>query len=102
VLVVWEPVLRTDLAPPTSHVLAHIRDPRARQFWDAGRLLSASMVQAARERGDPVPENGIVWDLVATYPPGVLWKEAPPLADFSDGPVVNVIDAARRRLGAVR
>ena len=101
-LVVWEPVLRTDLAPPTSHVLAHIPDPRARQFWDAGRLLSDSMVKAARERGDPVPENGIVWDLVAIYPPGVLWEDAPPPPDFTDGPVLDVIDAARRRLAAVR
>ena len=102
VLVIWEPVLRTDLAPPTSHVLGHIGDRRARQFWDAGRLLSTLMVKSAGERGDAVQENDIAWDLVAIYPPGVRWEDAPPRPDFTDAPVVQAIDAVRERLAAIR
>ena len=101
-LVIWEPVLRTDVAPPTSHVLGHIGDPRARQFWDAGRLLSTLMVKSARERGDPLPGDDIAWDVVAIYPPGVRWEDAPPRPDYTDAPVAHAIDAARQRLAAIR
>lgn len=102
VLVIWEPVLRTDLAPPTSHVLGHIADRRAAQFWDEGRLLSALLVKSARERGDPVPDDNIAWDLVAIYSPGVRWEDAPPRPDYADSPVVQGIDAVRQRLAAIR
>ena len=43
VLVVWEPVLKTDWSAPGSTALMRIPDPRVRQYWDKGRLLSKAM-----------------------------------------------------------
>ena len=43
VLVVWEPVIFTDIAPPTNFALSRISDARAAQFWDAGHAMSRVM-----------------------------------------------------------
>jgi hypothetical protein len=40
VLVVWEPILRSDWSRPTRPVLARISDPRAKQFWDKDHLIA--------------------------------------------------------------
>src|SRR5262245_33195555 len=93
VLVVWEPVLLTDVAPPTSHALNRVLDARAAQFWDAGRPLSRALGGT---------DDEIVWDRVAVYPAGSRWDESPPTGDFEASPVVDVIDEVRRPISADR
>ncbi len=105
VLVVWEPVLWTDVAPPISSVLARVTDSRAVQFWDEGRTVSASMLLSPREDA-PLPgeheaatPETILWDLVAVYPPGPIWSSRSPPA-YSGGPVGFVMDEVREAIRA--
>jgi hypothetical protein len=95
VLVVWEPILITDIAPPISAVLGRMSDPRVRQFWDADHLLSEQMKQDARAP-QPVQEccerRGHLWDMAAVYPSGSTWTQRLPVAEFFNGPVLDVID----------
>jgi len=92
-LVVWEPVIWSDVAPPTSSVLALVRDARAIQYWDVDRALSRDIVRAvnaapARYGFDaPLDEKFIVWDVVAVFPPGAVWERDLPVPVFYDGPV---------------
>jgi hypothetical protein len=78
VFVVWEPVIPTDIAPPTNGALALASDRRTAQLWDPDRILSQEIVRAALE--DPTllsTEDGgvdattVVWDFVAVFPHGV-------------------------------
>jgi hypothetical protein len=106
VLVVWEPVLWSDQTPPLSSVRARLSDPRVRQVWDREHLMSAGLRRVldagrAGEGGaDPPEQDGIVWDTVAIYPPGVIWGESLPAPAYVDGPVIRVIDEVARRLAA--
>jgi len=102
-MVVWEPVLITDLAPPSTGVLSRLSDTRAAQFWDKELRLSRAMIQTARKHqllsDEEIPGEGdIVWDFVAIYPPGVTWEELPPVPAYYGYPVVDVIDEVRARL----
>ena len=105
--VVWEPVLKLDVAPPTSRVLNRIPDARVAQFWDEGRVLSARIAAAATE--DPHGVLGqpscsldtIVWDWAAVYPPGVRWEDSFPRAAYAGAPVCAVIDDFRGGLTSV-
>jgi hypothetical protein len=97
--IVWEPVIASDLGPPTSFVLSRVSDPRSVQFWDGGRSLSESLVATADnswlvEPGEHPSPDMIVWDIVAVYPPGVVWRslEAPV---SHCGPVVRCIEEIR-------
>jgi hypothetical protein len=104
IFVVWQPVLRTDVAPPTSGVLGRITDPRAAQFWDRRCILSERIAAAAVE--DPQNVLGqtscssgeVVWDWVAVYPPGVRWDDRYPQAAFAGAPVVGVMHDVRDEL----
>lgn len=103
VLVVWEPVIFTDWSPPSDRVLSRLSDPRAVQFWDGGRRVSRTLVDAAASVPGVLGEveygpGDIVWDFVAIYPPGVLWETSPPAASFGGAPVVEVIQGVRERL----
>jgi hypothetical protein len=95
VFVVWEPVIATDLAPPTTGTLARVRDRRASQYWDRERTLSADIVRSvltdpARYRiEDKLEEGSIVWDTVALFRPQVRWEDAFPVPEFYGYPVVN-------------
>lgn len=109
VLVVWEPVLLSDIAPPTTSVLGRIKDMRAVQFWDPERLLSKQMKSVAeraaapdRPEGIPNEEGGPVWDYISVFPPGTTWSEVPLGASFSGCPVRDVIGEVRKRLLAPR
>jgi hypothetical protein len=104
VFAVWEPILVTDWREPGGSVLRRLPDPRAKQFWDSNHLVAAQLAKDARP---PQPEpgcctrNGILWDLVAVYPPDAVWGEAMPPAVLFDGAVVNMeadIEAAVRKL----
>lgn len=104
VLVVWEPVIPTDVARPTSGTLGRLHDPRVAQYWDGERSLSREMVRAVR--ADParyhfereMPEDFVVWDVVALFPPGTVWESDPPVPTYYGGPVVEVMDALREAL----
>lgn len=97
-LVVWEPVLPTDWAAPTSTVLSRVSDPRAVQFWDKGRLVSHHVRLAGVDPGDPGP---VVWDFVALFAPGIRWDTSFPTPQFAGRTVLEVIDEVRRRLPAL-
>jgi hypothetical protein len=90
VFVVWEPVLPSDLGPPSTATLGRIPDPRAAQFWDKMRLVSRAIGEHDR--------RGLVWDYVAVYPPGAMWRERPPEPLYHGRPVVRVKEAARTAL----
>src|SRR5215470_10196799 len=87
VFVVWEPVLVTDLAPPSTAALARIPDLRAAQYWDRQRDLSHLMGEHNRA--------SVVWDYIAVYAPGEVWQDAPPRPVYSDHPVRDVIGGAK-------
>ena len=85
--IVWEPVLPTDWAPPSTTALRRIPDGRAAQFWDKERLISHSMGEHDR--------RSVVWDYIAVYPRGAIWEETrPPRALYHGGPVVRAAKPA--------
>ena len=104
ILVVWEPVLLSDVAPPTTGVLSRITDPRAIQFWDGSRQLSSLLVQTARRSWGGLPQveglkdDAILWDCVLIFPPGRKWENEPPAPSFVEGPVVQVVGRVRSNL----
>src|SRR5215470_14578696 len=105
VFIVWEPVVATDLAPPTSAVLARASDPRVSQYWDRSKALSKSLQRAAADawRGFPIAgdlrEAGVVWDYVLVFPTGGEWSDAgPPTPDFAGGTVVDTIAETKAHL----
>jgi hypothetical protein len=107
VLVVWEPVLWSDLAPPLSAVLSQIPDLRAIQSWDPHRTLSEEIVRAVSGRETELPCVGsisadtIVWDVVAIFPPGVRWDARPPAPAYCGYPVLYEIDQLRTQLASM-
>jgi len=88
VFVVWEPVLPTDWAAPSTASLRRISDARAAQYWDKERLVSKSMGEH--------DEASILWDYIAVYAPGATWNQTPAL--FADGPIARVIKPAREAI----
>jgi len=88
VFVIWEPVLPTDLAAPSTMTLKRISDTRGSQYWDKQHLVSSSI-------GDP---EGVVWDYVAVYPPGKLWDKSPPEPVYSHAPVIHGISATKEAI----
>ena len=90
VMIIWEPVLPTDVRAPSTMTLKRISDRRVAQYWDRDRLLSHAMGEHDRKT--------IVWDSIGIYEPGTVWGAAPPKAAFEDRPVVRAIGAARTAL----
>ena len=109
VLVVWEPVIRTDVAPPTTGTLARISDPRAIQYWDRDRLLSTYLMAVARANPSWLRsqdrervmkgEYFIIWVVALTFPAGSRWESTLPPPSYYGGPVVQGVDAIRGALG---
>ena len=101
VFVVWEPILKTDVAPPFGSALGLIKDRRVAQYWDSGRVLSDDLVRSVNASLDsygleePLPEGFIAWDVVAVFKPADRWEGDVPVPEYYGGPVVNVIDPAR-------
>lgn len=85
VFVVWEPVLPTDLAAPSTMTLKRLSDLRVSQYWDKEHLVSKSIGET----------DGVVWDYVAVYSPGKMWEKSPPGPVFSKSPVVRAIAETR-------
>ena len=90
VFVVWEPVLASDFAAPSTVALARIPDVRASQYWDRKRALSHLLGEHDR--------STVVWDSIAVYAPGTLWQEAPPKPVYSNGPVRDAIKGAKNSI----
>jgi len=90
VFVVWEPVLATDFAAPSTATLKRVSDGRASQYWDKGRALSQVMGEHDRA--------SVVWDYIAVFPPGALWNEAPPKPAYSGHPVADVTSGAKQAI----
>jgi hypothetical protein len=87
VFVIWEPVLATDFAAPSTAALARIPDARAAQYWDRKRALSHLLGEHNR--------STVVWDYIAVYAPGTLWQDAPPKPVYSGNPVRDVISGGK-------
>lgn len=102
ILVVWEPILATDWKSPSSHNLARIADPRARQFWDPHHLVAIAL-NAFVKRSPPQPQpaccfdKGFYWDSSILYLAGAHWESAPG-ATFWNGPVYRVIPSLEHAL----
>jgi hypothetical protein len=100
--VVWEPVIRTDLAPPMSSALGRIGDRRVAQFWDPERLISAVLTKTARahpERlraGEEIPS--VAWDVVLVYAANTHWGDDAPFPAYYGGPVVDVVEEVKRAI----
>ena len=95
VLVVWEPVLKTDLAPPVTPVLRRLSDRRVTQFWDPRRVLSAELVRQVNTDparygfADPLDSEFIVWDVVAVFARDAQWDKGLPVPVYYGGPVLD-------------
>ena len=106
VFVVWEPVIATDVAPPTTGTLSRIHDRRAIQFWDHDRALSADIVgsvMAAPDRyglSSEFDESAIVWDTVALFPPDARWDRDFPVPTYYGSPVVEAAGGLRDALSS--
>jgi hypothetical protein len=108
VFVVWEPVLPTDIAPPTSRDMARVPDRRVAQYWDKSRVLSAEFWRTKKEHperdrltfGDFVESIGIVWDVVAVFGPDAEWTDMLPVPSYFGGPVVHIDAEMRAAIGA--
>ncbi len=83
--VIWEPVLPTDFAAPSTMTLKRLSDQRVSQYWDKEHLVSKSIGE----------EDGVIWDYVAVYPPGKTWEQSPPDPTYAKVPVIQVIDETR-------
>jgi len=102
VLVVWEPMLRTDLRSPVHSTLARIPDQRARQFWDPKHLVAQALRKSATDNpAQPKPDccidRGLFWDEAILYPPHSNWSQAP-AAVFWNGTVVRVVPSLEKAL----
>ncbi len=87
VFVIWEPVLPTDLAAPSTATLRRASDARVSQYWDKEHLVSRLMGERDRK--------SVVWDYVAVFQQGELWDQTPPQPIFSKKPVIRGIDGTK-------
>ena len=104
VQVVWEPVIRTDIAPPVSRVLGLIDDARVAQYWDPQRVLSADLVRGVNAEParygfeEALPPDFVAWDVVAVFAASARWEGDLPVPAYFGGPVVEVIEEAREAI----
>ena len=101
VQIVWEPVLKTDIAPPVTRVLASLDDGRVRQYWDPGRVISEDLIRSVNRnptaygREEALPPDFIAWDVVAVFAKTARWEgELPPPVHY-DGPVAHAVETTR-------
>ncbi len=103
VLVVWEPILWTDLKKPSGSILARLSDLRVIQFWDHDHLVAQTLrasLPKEKEPGinpDPLSDS-ILRDVVGIYPPGQRWTDQLPTPSFFDGPVNDVVSQMKEAL----
>jgi copper chaperone CopZ len=95
VIAIWQPMLPTDWSAPARRVLARMRDPRVRQYWDPNHLLAKRMgvdARAPQPEPDCCVRNNILWDLAAIYRRDAEWTDRMPTAVFVNGPVVAIAE----------
>ena len=106
VQVIWEPVIVTDIAPPMTHVLRLIDDPRVTQYWDPELVVSDDIVRAVNSDparygfDEPLPPGFVAWDVVAVFGGSERWEADLPVPAYYGGPVVGVVDETRKALAA--
>jgi len=103
VIVVWEPVLESDVGPPADEVRAPLADPRVVEYWDPGlwmsqRAIRRAILVAQAAGKEPPAEDEIAWDFIATFAPGVGWEDPFPGPSWYDGPVVNALGPVEETL----
>lgn len=89
VFAIWEPILPTDWNRPTTSVLSKLSDLRAAQFWDKQHLMASLVKQSASRQPGCCKRRGVLWDIIAVYPPGARWTNSLPEPEFFAGPVVR-------------
>lgn len=103
VLVVWEPILSTDWAPPTRGTLARIPDGRVRQFWDRHHLAAEELRRSAAAHPGITPptccfDKGFYWDVAVLFAPQQSWKTTLPSPIFWEGPIAKNAAALEKSL----
>lgn len=104
VQVVWEPVLKSDVAAPLTKVLGLLDDHRVIQYWDPKRVVSEDLVRAvnaqpARYRlEEALPLGFIAWDAVAVFGGDARWESDLPVPAYYGGPVVHVMEQTRESI----
>lgn len=104
ILVIWEPVIATDRRSPGRSVTAPLAFMNAARFWDDGLIASKSIVRTALANPTRIPaglaitDSFVVWDVVATWPPGVSWTADMPLPDWYGSTVVDAEAELTERL----
>jgi hypothetical protein len=105
VLVVWEPVILTDLGPPIRSVRKPLSDPRVMEFWDEDLWLSPRMIERAaiiaRAKGEepPLGPDDIAWDVIAMFGPGSAWEDPFPTPSwYGEEPVVRSLGPVEEAL----
>ena len=101
-LVVWEPILETDWAPPGGAALGRLPDSRARQFWDPNHIVATALKELAKQKPsqrepDCCVAKGFHWDEAILYPAGAHWSNEPAPA-FWNGPVYRIIPGLEQTL----
>jgi hypothetical protein len=104
VLAVWEPVLATDIAPPTTTVLGILHGRRVRQYWDPQKLLSEQLIKALRanpkllkpDMGEEIPD--VAWDVVMIYDAQDVWTGDIPFPRWYGAPVLDATEEAKAEL----
>lgn len=106
--VVWEPVLWTDLGPPSTKKLASISDARVAQYWDPQHLVSNWVISSPWVAKDGIFTQGekssgkvVAWDLILLFPRGSCGSGALPEPVFHGDPVVTRITEAREHIRAL-
>jgi hypothetical protein len=107
VIVVWMPVVSSDVGPPTDEVRAPLRDPRVTEWWDPSHVLSKRVNEraqlVARETGSrpEVAPGEIVWDVIIALDPGTTWQDPFPAPGWHGGNVIDVLAPVEERLRAL-
>lgn len=106
--VVWLPILEGDTDAPSAITAGAVPDRHVRKAWDPERRIG---IEAARSlprtakrpcrmpTGREEPE-AVSWDCVLVFEPGARWEETLPAPAWFAGPVIDVIDGARRAIDA--
>ncbi|HEX6850271.1 MAG TPA: hypothetical protein VF139_02605 [Candidatus Polarisedimenticolaceae bacterium] len=108
VLVVWLPVLDSDLGPPEESARRPLRDPRVTEFWDPDRHVSPRMIDRAmrlvRAKGEEPDFDAdvIAWDVAMYFPAGAAWEDPFPTPAWSDAPVELAVPRVKRALASKR
>jgi hypothetical protein len=89
VVVVWEPVLESDVGPPAAEARAPLaRDARVVELWNPAAWK--------------LPDGRTVWDVVAIYPPGATWSDPFPWPQWYGAPVVRSLGPVEELLRSGR